>query len=102
VVVSGKTITKEPKKVNFLRKNNLQIHHEFRILFLEKLDQQKAITFAETMAVIEDHYTFEPTALRTAYNIMLPEKTQDLVNYFLLRNQELTPEGTLACFGLLF
>jgi hypothetical protein len=54
------------------------------------------------MAVIEDHYTFEPTALRTACNIMLPEKTQDLVNYFLLRNQELTPEGTLACFGLLF
>jgi hypothetical protein len=28
--------------------------------FLEKLDQTpKAITFAETMAVIEDHYTFE-------------------------------------------
>jgi hypothetical protein len=77
-----KTITKEPKKVNFLRKNNLQIHHEFRT-FRKIRSTPKAITFAETMAVIEDHYTFEPTALKTAYNIMLPEKTQDLVNYFL-------------------
>jgi hypothetical protein len=47
----------------------------------------------------EDHYTFEPQLLKTAYNIMLPEKTQDLVNYFLCGTAELTPEGTLACFG---
>jgi hypothetical protein len=49
--------------------------------FLEKLDQTpKAITFAETMAVSEDHYTFEPTAFE---NDFAAEKTQDLVNYFL-------------------
>jgi hypothetical protein len=32
------------------------------------------------MAVIEDHYTFEPTALKTQHNAA--GKTQDLVNYF--------------------
>jgi hypothetical protein len=49
------------------------------------------------MAVIEDHYTFE--LLKTAYNIMLPEKTQDLVNYFLCGTAGTNSEGTLACFG---
>jgi hypothetical protein len=38
--------------------------------FLEKLDQTpKAITFAETMAVSEDHYTFEPTAFENDFNV---------------------------------
>jgi hypothetical protein len=34
------------------------------------------------MAVIEDHYTFEPTAFENGLQHNA-EKTQDLVNYFL-------------------
>jgi hypothetical protein len=30
---------------------------------------------------------------------MLPEKTQDLVNYFLCGTAGTNSEGTLACFG---
>jgi hypothetical protein len=55
------------------------------------------------MAVIEDHYNFNQQLLRTVYNTMLPEKTQDLVNYFALCGTSGTnSEGTLFALAYYF
>jgi hypothetical protein len=55
--------------------------------FLKKLNTTpQAITFPETIAVIEQHYDFEPLLLRMEYNTMLLVKTQDLKKYLLCRN----------------
>jgi hypothetical protein len=69
--------------------------------FLAKLNQQpESIAFADTMAVIEAHYDFSPTAFRNGDT----ENTADTNNgsckifAFGLLN-ELTEAQTLACFG---
>ncbi|MGZ9677526.1 HopJ type III effector protein [Flavobacterium sp. GNP001] len=69
--------------------------------FLEKLNQTpKAITFAETMAVIEDHYTFEPTAFENGLQHNAAGENSGSCKLFSFAElQELTPEETLACFG---
>jgi hypothetical protein len=63
-----------------------------------KIKYNARIHFAETIAVIEQHYDFEPTALRMVLNTMLLVKTQDLVKYLFCRNARLQKQ-TLACFG---
>lgn len=60
----------------------------------------KTIQFSETMSVIEANYNFTPTAFK---NGNLANKSNENMGSCKLlafaKNQELTKEETLACFG---
>ena len=69
--------------------------------FLEKLNTTpQAVTFAETISVIEAHYIFEPTAFEngTQHNAA-GENSGSCKIFAFAEIQQLIPETTLACFG---
>nr|WP_309757751.1 HopJ type III effector protein [Flavobacterium sp.] len=69
--------------------------------FLEKLKQApESITFSETIAVIEQHYDFTPTAFENGIQHNAAGENSGSCKIFAFAEvQELTPEATLACFG---
>jgi hypothetical protein len=69
--------------------------------FLDKLKQTPtAITFAETIATIEDNYTFTPTAFKNGeqYNA-IGENSGSCKLFAFALLQKLSVAKTLACFG---
>jgi len=69
--------------------------------FLEKLKQTpKAITFPETIAVIEEHFNFTPTAFSngTQHNAA-GENSGSCKLFAFAKWQNFSQAETLACFG---
>lgn len=59
-----------------------------------------AITFKETMQVIENYYTFNPTAFKNGDIINNAGENNGSCKLFAFTmHQELTKEETLLCFG---
>jgi hypothetical protein len=59
-----------------------------------------AITFKETMQVIENYYTFNPTAFKNGDIINNAGENNGSCKLFAFAmHQELTKEETLLCFG---
>ena len=69
--------------------------------FLEKLkNTPNAITFQETIAVIEAHYDFEPTAFENGLQHNMANENNGSCKVFAFAQlHNLTAETTLACFG---
>lgn len=69
--------------------------------FINKLKKTpKAIDFPETMAVIESHYDFEPTAFKNGSLANgIGENSGSCKLFAFAKDQGLTQEETLACFG---
>ena len=69
--------------------------------FLDKLIQTpEAITFAETIAVIESNYDFTPTAFQNGnQHNAAGENSGSCKLFAFAKIQKLTPAETLACFG---
>ncbi|MBO0591085.1 HopJ type III effector protein [Cellulophaga sp. E16_2] len=60
----------------------------------------KEIEFSETMAVIEEHYNFSPTAFTNGVLKNAAGENSGSCKLFAFAvDQELTKEQTLACFG---
>ena len=69
--------------------------------FLEKLNKTpKAVAFAETIAVIEENYTFEPTAFENGvlHNVA-GENSGSCKLFAFAELQNLSQSDTLSCFG---
>jgi hypothetical protein len=72
--------------------------------FLEKLKQTpNAITFSETIAVIEENYDFTPTAFDNGeqHNAAL-ENSGSCKLFAFAKLQNLSKTETLACFGAFY
>lgn len=69
--------------------------------FLEKLKSTpEALTFAETIAVIEENYTFTPTAFQNGLQHNAAGENSGSCKLFAFAKvQQLTETETLACFG---
>jgi hypothetical protein len=69
--------------------------------FLDKLQQNPtAITFAETIATIEENYSFTPTAFQNgAQHNAAGENSGSCKLFAFALLQKLTVQETLACFG---
>jgi hypothetical protein len=69
--------------------------------FLEKLNQTPtAITFAETIAIIEDNYLFTPTAFQNGEQHNAAGENSGSCKLFAFALlQKLSVSETLACFG---
>jgi hypothetical protein len=69
--------------------------------FLEKLKQTPtAITFPETIAVIEENYDFTPTAFQNGnQNNAAGENSGSCKLFAFAKLQNLSQAETLACFG---
>ena len=69
--------------------------------FLEKLKQTtKAITFPETISVIEENYNFTPTAFENGTQHNAAEENSGSCKLFAFAQlQNLSQAETLACFG---
>jgi hypothetical protein len=69
--------------------------------FLEKLNQvPEAITFAETIAVIEANYSFTPTTFSNGDQINNAGENSGSCKLFAFAKlQNLSQSQTLACFG---
>lgn len=69
--------------------------------FLEKLNTApKTITFPETIAVIEENYTFSPTAFENGIlHNAAGENNGSCKLFSFAEIQNLTQDQTLACFG---
>ena len=69
--------------------------------FLEKLkNTPNAITFQETIAVIEANYNFEPTAFENGLQHNAANENNGSCKLFAFAElQQLSQEATLACFG---
>ncbi|WP_269224184.1 HopJ type III effector protein [Flavobacterium sp. IMCC34518] len=69
--------------------------------FLEKLKEiPKSITFAETIATIEENYTFTPTAFQNGEQLNNAEENSGSCKLFAFAQlQKLSAAETLACFG---
>jgi hypothetical protein len=69
--------------------------------FLEKLKQTpQAISFTETIATIEENYTFTPTAFQNGEQHNAAGENSGSCKLFAFALlQKLTVEETLACFG---
>lgn len=69
--------------------------------FLEKLKSTpEAVTFAETIAVIEENYTFTPTAFQNGLQHNAAGENSGSCKLFAFAKvQQLTETETLACFG---
>jgi hypothetical protein len=65
--------------------------------FLEKLKQTQNITFTETIAVIEENYTFLQRHLKMEYCTMLLERTPACCS--LSQKYRTCLKATLSCFG---
>jgi hypothetical protein len=69
--------------------------------FLEKLKQTpEAIAFAETIAVIEENYTFTPTTFQNGLQLNSAGENSGSCKLFAFAQlQNLSETTTLACFG---
>lgn len=69
--------------------------------FLEKLKSTpEAVTFVETIAVIEENYTFTPTAFQNGLQHNAAGENSGSCKLFAFAKlQQLTETETLACFG---
>ena len=69
--------------------------------FLEKLNKTpQDITFAETIAVIEDNYDFSPTAFENGLlHNAAGENSGSCKIFAFAELQKLSEESTLSCFG---
>ena len=69
--------------------------------FLEKLKSTpEAVSFAETIAVIEENYTFTPTAFQNGLQHNAAGENSGSCKLFAFAKiQQLTEAETLACFG---
>ena len=69
--------------------------------FLEKLNQTpEAITFAETIAIIEANYDFSPTAFENGLQHNAAGENSGSCKLFSFAEiQNLSEAATLACFG---
>ena len=69
--------------------------------FLEKLKETpKSITFAETIATIEENYTFTPTAFQNGEQHNAAGENSGSCKLFAFALlQKLSAAETLACFG---
>lgn len=69
--------------------------------FLEKLkNTPNAITFQETIAVIEEHYDFKTTAFENGLQHNAANENNGSCKLFAFAElQQLSQESTLACFG---
>lgn len=69
--------------------------------FLEKLKSTpEAVTFAETIAVIEENYTFTPTAFQNGLQHNAAGENSGSCKLFAFAKVlQLTETETLACFG---
>ena len=69
--------------------------------FLQKLNQSpEQIEFEEAMAVIEDNYTFNPTAFRNGSLANEAGQNSGSCKIFAFAQLNgLSPQQTLACFG---
>lgn len=69
--------------------------------FLQKLKQTpKAISFAETIAVIEENFTFIPTAFQNGSQHNAEGENSGSCKIFAFAQlQNLSKEETLTCFG---
>lgn len=69
--------------------------------FLEKLKSTpEAVTFAETIAVIEENYRFTPTAFQNGLQHNAAGENSGSCKLFAFAKlQQLTETETLACFG---
>ncbi|RKS99237.1 HopJ type III effector protein [Flavobacterium sp. 123] len=69
--------------------------------FLEKLKSTpEAVTFAETIAVIEENYTFTPTAFQNGLQHNdAGENSGSCKLFAFAKVLQLTETETLACFG---
>ncbi|MEC5165865.1 hypothetical protein RCH18_001598 [Flavobacterium sp. PL11] len=69
--------------------------------FLEKLNQTpEAITFAETIAIIEDNYTFDPTAFENGkLHNQAGENSGSCKIFAFAEMKNLSESATLFCFG---
>lgn len=70
-------------------------------IFLEKLNQTpEAITFAETIAVIEENYNFSPTAFENGVlHNAAGENNGSCKIFSFAQLQNLAESSTLSCFG---
>ena len=69
--------------------------------FLEKLNKNpESISFTETIAVIEENYTFEPTAFENGVLHNTAEENTGSCKLFAFAElQNLSQSDTLSCFG---
>ncbi|MCK8142312.1 HopJ type III effector protein [Flavobacterium sp. I-SCBP12n] len=69
--------------------------------FLEKLNKNpESIAFTETIAVIEENYTFEPTAFENGVLHNTAEENTGSCKLFAFAElQNLSQSDTLFCFG---
>lgn len=69
--------------------------------FLEKLKQSpEAIAFTDTIATIEENYTFTPTTFQNGLQINTAGENSGSCKLFAFAQlQNLTEAETLACFG---
>lgn len=69
--------------------------------FLEKLNQNpESISFAETIAVIEENYTFEPTAFENGVlHNAAGENSGSCKLFAFAEIHNLSEAATLSCFG---
>ena len=72
--------------------------------FLEKVKQTpNAITFQETIAVIEENYDFTPTAFQNGLqHNSVGENSGSCKLFAFAKLQHLSQEETLACFGAFY
>ncbi|AOW08519.1 HopJ type III effector protein [Flavobacterium gilvum] len=72
--------------------------------FLEKLKQNPTtITFAETIATIEENYNFTPTAFKNGEQKNEAGQNSGSCKLFAFAQlQNLSQEETLACFGAIY
>ncbi len=69
--------------------------------FLEKLKTQPDnIEFDQTMQVIQDNYTFQPTAFNNGPNLNAINTNEGSCRIFAFaKMNNLNPDQTLSCFG---
>jgi HopJ type III effector protein len=72
--------------------------------FLQKVKQTpNAIAFQETIAVIEEHYDFTPTAFQNGLqNNGVGENSGSCKLFAFAQLQSLSQEETLSCFGAFY
>ncbi|KAB1156125.1 HopJ type III effector protein [Flavobacterium luteum] len=72
--------------------------------FLQKVKQTpKEIQFSETIAVIEEHYDFTPTAFQNGLqHNSVGENSGSCKLFAFAKLQNLSQEETLSCFGALY
>lgn len=72
--------------------------------FLQKVKQTpKEIQFSETIAVIEEHYDFTPTAFQNGLqHNSVGENSGSCKLFVFAQLQNLSQEETLSCFGAFY